>query len=66
MDLKQSSIRLSTKPPLQQVQPKTTFESLCKLQSLLKEELCLKEQCIVHIYNNNTYTLNIYIILTIL
>jgi hypothetical protein len=49
MDLKQSSLRLSTKPPVQQVQPKTTFESLCKLQSLLKEELCLKEQCIVHI-----------------
>ena len=49
MDLKQSHVlRLSNKTPLQQIQPKTTFESLCKLQSLLKEELCLKEQCIVH------------------
>jgi hypothetical protein len=50
MEIKQNHLlRLSTKTPLQQPQPKTTFDSLCKLQSLLKEELCLKEQCIVHI-----------------
>ena len=26
-------------------QPKSAFDSLCKLQSLLKEEHCLKEHC---------------------
>jgi hypothetical protein len=27
------------------LQPKSAFDSLCKLQSLLKEEHCLKEHC---------------------
>ena len=26
-------------------QPKSAFDTLCKLQSLLKEEHCLKEHC---------------------
>ena len=29
----------------QSSQLKSTFDSLCKLQSLLKEEYCLKEHC---------------------
>ena len=63
MDLRASIInRQSSKiipsVPSQTPQPKTTFESLIKLQAFLKEELCLKERCkhFLLYYHNNIYS----------
>ena len=44
MDLR-SLLRGGVKTQNVSSQPKSTFDSLCKLQSLLKEEYCLKEHC---------------------
>ena len=43
--INRQSSKITPAIPPQTVQPKTTFESLIKLQALLKEELCLKERC---------------------